>query len=401
MTENPNQEWQLRLFGEFSLTDPSGAVIRLPDRKVEGLLAILALNSEYGMERREIADMLWAERADNLSNLRQALSVLRRVLDSDAIEASRSHCRLSGRVRLANDYESPTLRGKGGFMPGHEGDWFEDIRRETIEDEPTLSVIAHFLQTLQWFSIHDPRGMYALMSATPPMVRSISYEAMERLLRATTESNAVAGWHAYWRGTAEVDLEECAALLRTALREARRSGDKNLASETCYELGKVYSRMGNIEKALRICDIADEVAAGSPSPSAKSNALRLRGTVEVNWRLGQSGFTLLELAEEFIDAPVERATALSTRAFFEASAGLHERASFTIERAEMASPRSAALPNEYCKSDYAGHPDGRLGSPHRGDHSDGSPRREISAGERHSVPGVRTGVCRQALRDGR
>src|SRR5579862_2626092 len=133
-TEGP--AWQLRLFGRFSLVTPSGEPVRLPDRKTEGLLAILALNRDLGIRRQGAANILWPDREPgNLANLRQALAVLRRALGQAAIESSAAHCRLASDFRLVTDFESPSLRGEGGFMPGHDSEWFEDVRLESVEPE--------------------------------------------------------------------------------------------------------------------------------------------------------------------------------------------------------------------------------------------------------------------------
>src|SRR5262249_31448724 len=128
-----NGPWQLRVYGGFSLASPTGEWVRLPDRKTEGLLAILALNREFGVQRQDAANILWPGREpNNLANLRQALAVWRRVLGAEAIEASTTHCRLASDFELRSDYEDVALRGEGGFMPGHEGEWFDDVRFESI-----------------------------------------------------------------------------------------------------------------------------------------------------------------------------------------------------------------------------------------------------------------------------
>lgn len=328
--------WKLRLFGSFALYNPDGHCVRVADRKVEGLLAALALHRDHGIERRTVADILWPTKAPaNLTNLRQALSVLRRILGESAIESSRQHCRLSSEIQLASDLEDGTKRD-GIFMPGHEGEWFEQVRRESDLDDSNLlsapaSVVSSFYKTLEWFAVHDRSGMHALMSARNSLTRGFVYADLLHLLRSAPDDPGLIGWAAYWQGTAEDDLEACAQLLRTALREAKSSGDLALASEACLELGKVYSRTGKLDRALRICDIADGVAASSKSKAAAANALRLRGNVWMNWEDQTAGAVLLRKAEAKIEDPVELATSICSRAFLEASAGSFETASQTME----------------------------------------------------------------------
>lgn len=324
--------WKLRLFGRFSLVNPGGEPVRLPHRKAEGLLAILALNRDLGISRQELANILWPGREPaNLANLRQALAVLRGVLGADAIESSTEHCRLASEFRLSSDFDLPGLRGSGGFMPGHEGDWFEDIRLEAIEpvQEGLASVVDHYFQSLQWFAAHDPRSMYAILGATPAMARSLPFREFAAMLDATKETDAPPGWHSFWLGTVRRDLIECRKLLRSALREARKENDLVLASEVCLELGRAYSRTGEFGRAMRVCDVADEIATRSKTKEALRNALRLRGTIQFQWDDPDAGDATLRKLEGELENPLELASVINLRAFFEASAGWYERAEVT------------------------------------------------------------------------
>lgn len=336
----PSGPWQLRFFGEFSARNPEGHMVRLPDRKVEGLLAVLALHPEYGIERSRAAEILWPGRApSNLATLRQALSVLRRTLGEDAIEASRQHCRLTSSFVFVSDFDLPNER-RGGFMPGLEGEWFDEIRLDSDTTPATLdsdTIVASFHQTLLWFASHDRRGLHNLLRARPSLTRGIAYSDLLELMRAAPEDESCVGWSYYWRGTAEDSLDTCAGLLRSALREAKRNQSLSLASEACLELGKVYSRSGKVEQALRICDIADDVADESNSRANRANALRLRGTVQVHWLDTRSGLSLLREAEHLLDDPIEIAVAQGARAFFEASSGKFDRAAESLHQSQVLS----------------------------------------------------------------
>src|ERR1700761_5147537 len=123
-------QWTLHLFGRFKLSDPLGLECKLPNRKVEGLFAVLAMTRRLGIGRDELAQILWPDRPleNQRANLRQALAQLRKAIGEESIESSRSHIRLSSFFRLASDHTVSNLRRPGGFMPGHEGDWFEEFR---------------------------------------------------------------------------------------------------------------------------------------------------------------------------------------------------------------------------------------------------------------------------------
>ncbi len=328
------------MFGEFSLHRPDGTIVRLPDRKVAGLVALLWLKREYGIERHAAAEILWPGKSpSNLSNLRQALSVLRRTLGAEAIETSSNHCRLTSAILISSDYDDVSER-RGGFMPGLVGGWFDEIRSEvSYSDEPPGSdeVVASFQHALKWFAVHDRRGLHSLLQARPSMSRGITYQNLLNLLDTATEDATCVGWSLYWRGTAEDSLQKCAKLLTASFQDAQRSQSSMLASEVCLELGKVHSRSGKLAQALKICDIADEIARSTNSRTAKSNAMRLRGTVQVQWNDPLEGLTLLRQMEDLLDDPLEISIARGARAFFEASAQCYEEAAETLSQAQALS----------------------------------------------------------------
>jgi hypothetical protein len=323
--------WKLHLYGDFRLSDPSGASVELPNVKVEGLLAVLASCRRYGAARDEIAGILWprvgldARRA----SLRQALSELRKAIGADAIESSRSHCRLSDRFVLRCDFQIEDMRDSSSFMPGHEGEWFDDNRVDSnLEEIP--SVIDGFQDMLTWYSQRSPVNMFSLLRGNPALARGLEPSALLAVLNRAPRLEEWNGWTAYWLGTCEEDLDLCASLLKVALKEGRRRGDDQLTSETCLELGKVYARTGRYEEAEGICAIASDIATRSTCKTVKSNALRLRGTVLVQRSAGADGFESLRKAEDLIDDPMERAILQSGRAFFEASVGRTKEANETL-----------------------------------------------------------------------
>ncbi|HWD39696.1 MAG TPA: hypothetical protein VG944_12665 [Fimbriimonas sp.] len=332
--------WQLFLFGDFCLLDPLGLPVRLANRKVEGVLAVLALHRQFGMERDELAEIVWPQRPleNQRASLRQALVQLKRAVGDENVEASRSHLRLSSKLSLTCDYDLPELRRANGFMPGHEGEWFDQIRYEGPRDEEaqdrkTPTVVTHFSETLNWMAMHDPRGMFELLKASKSLAKGLRFGNLLRLITLTERSRVYEGWSLFWRGASENDLQLCANLLRSSLKEAKKDNDLVLASEVCLELGKVYSRLGFPERADKICTIAETVAMRLQTRSAKSNFFRLKGTLLAH-RGDLAGLEFLRRAEDLTDDVIEKASALSARAFFEGSLGLFEQSRMTLELVE-------------------------------------------------------------------
>lgn len=323
--------WELHLFGAFELLDPEGRSVRLQTRKVEGLLGLIAMNRSLGISRDEACEILWPDRPLEVqrASLRQALTQLRRSLGDAAIESSRSHCRIAYGFPLRCDYDEPELRTGDGFMPGHEGDWFDDMRfagLEGEEEESRQTVVGSFTQTLNWFAANDPRGLVSLLRASSSLTRGVAPTDMLRMLEKAGSRVESEGWVTYWRGCSENDLYHCAALLERALKLARRCEDWELATEVCLELGKVYSRTGRIEDVKRIVALAEALAVDKRSPVVQMNAIRLKGTVLMHWGEEKRGLRLLERSESLIDDPLDAAMVQAIRAFYTASAGLDEEA---------------------------------------------------------------------------
>ncbi len=340
--------WELHLFGAFQLLDPNGEPVRLQTRKVEGLLGLIAMNRSLGVSRDELCEILWPDRPLEVqrASLRQALTQLRRSLGNEAVESSRSHCRIAHGFPLRCDYDEPELRTGDGFMPGHEGDWFDEMRFDglEIEDEGAQqTVVGSFTQTLNWFAVNDPRGLFSLLRARSSLTRGIAPADMLRMLDKAGARVESQGWVAYWRGCSEDDLYHCAALLENALKHARVNEDWELATEVCLELGKVYSRTGRIEDVKRIVAMADALATDKRAPVAKMNAIRLRGTVLMHWGDQRRGLGLLERSESFIDDPIDASLVQAVRAFYTASAGLDDQASKVLEQPLASSKETGHL----------------------------------------------------------
>ena len=326
-----SDEWVLRLFGNFELLDGEGKAVTLPNRKVEALIGVLAAHRRYGIERDRAAEILWPGKPleSQRTSLRQALMLLRNVLGPHALDTSRTHCGLGSGFRLISDYDEPKLRKGDAFMPGHEGDWFAELRfGESVAPDGLLN---HMLETSRWYARHDPRSMFALFRVNPGITRGIESEDMLDLLQAVSDDAETVGWSAYWSGTVEEDLQVCAQHLRTALRAAKGNEDRELASEACLELGKVYARTGDFERAAKICRIARGVSESSKSQTAAINALRLEGIVLTHCGRPEVGLKLLRKSEALIRNPVVLTVALGTRAFFEVSLGQFEQARTTLE----------------------------------------------------------------------
>lgn len=109
---------RLRLLGDFALTDPKGALIKLKARKDSAMLAFLAMRSEP-IDRSQILNLLWGDRAEEQArkSLRQALVSLRHALNLEAevVPSGRSQSLLLNLDDLEVDgraFETAALSGE-------------------------------------------------------------------------------------------------------------------------------------------------------------------------------------------------------------------------------------------------------------------------------------------------
>jgi predicted ATPase/DNA-binding SARP family transcriptional activator len=98
VTHHSPQKFTLSLLGSFRLYSPDGHFIRLPRRKVESLLAYLAIYQEpAGHSREKLATLFWGNTPDEQSrtSLRTALAVLRKTLGAAALLSNREQVQIN------------------------------------------------------------------------------------------------------------------------------------------------------------------------------------------------------------------------------------------------------------------------------------------------------------------
>lgn len=308
-------------------------MVRLPNRKVEALLAILALNRQYGMERKAIAEILWPLKPEEgMASLRQALSLLRRAIGDEAVCAPRGHCQLSQALDLVCDHDSPGPRASHGFMPGHEGDWFDSIRlEEDLGTQPaaTREPTSDFERTLEWLANHSPSAMYGVMREAINLTQGIPAEKVLDLVSRATSDNRNLLWREYWltyMGDSGVDLRSYKKRYERVLSEAMRSEDYELAVEVGYSLGASLIVQGGYAEAERTVAAAQFCAARSKSPQLIAKAGSIGGVLLIHKGKVDEGRIELQRSECTLGDTVAIAQARALRAFLETSSGLHHQA---------------------------------------------------------------------------
>ena len=141
--------WRLRLLGAVELLDSAGRPTRLPTRAVTLLLARLAMAPQQQHPREELIDLLWpgADRETGRNRLRQALSVLRSLLEAAAAGSAPDAVLVADRRAIGlvagavacdvHTFNQALARGQaevaarccqGELLPGHFDEWVLEAR---------------------------------------------------------------------------------------------------------------------------------------------------------------------------------------------------------------------------------------------------------------------------------
>ncbi len=168
---------QLNLLGSWSLTGPDGSDLPLPTRKDRQLLAYLATQDGRPVPRERLANLLWADRAEEQArdSLRQSLAALRRAFRArglDVLTSDRTEARLDG-SQLSTDVltfaagcvgsvPSAALAGlyRGPFLQGLETSTPE-FERWVTQERQRLSAMAEQLVCTASISVLPPSDIEA------------------------------------------------------------------------------------------------------------------------------------------------------------------------------------------------------------------------------------------------
>ncbi|HWD39010.1 MAG TPA: hypothetical protein VG944_09195 [Fimbriimonas sp.] len=290
-----NPAWEIRLYGGFGLVAPSGERIHLRHKGLEGLVAILALAGPEGVARADAGAILWPTRDSDVrsTNLRPALTALRKVLGAEAIDARPGWCAFSPGFA----YRIVEQKPDEVFMRGHQGGWFEDHRAAAREesapvrnDEPSLGDLA---RGLTWLSRWDKEALLMTMKGAVAYVNMLPYQTLQELV-ATCRSTTLAGWLSYWRAESQDNPFVAIPELKKAVKQARIAEDQELLILAIHQLGRTYSRIGRLDRVLQAANALGEVAAKRPNPLATSRSLVLQGLAHWHWGDTDRGIRYLE-----------------------------------------------------------------------------------------------------------
>jgi tetratricopeptide (TPR) repeat protein len=264
--------------------------------------------------------------------------LLKKALGDDAIEATRSHCRITTQFQITSDFENANLRQNAAFMPGQSGEWFEDIRSENWEngsaESSTNLPISDFAKTLEWLAAHSPANMYSVMREALQLTQGLSTKEVTKFLNTAGEDSKNDNWRNYYYsyfGENSSELENSNRLSRKVLKEAVKSKDYILAVESAYYLSATYLVQGRYVEATKAVAACQFCAEKVNRPDLLAKAASIRGILLINIGNVSEGLMELERSELSLGNEFAVAHAQALRGFMETSKGLHSRALETIK----------------------------------------------------------------------
>jgi tetratricopeptide (TPR) repeat protein len=262
--------WSINLIGKFEVRRPDGKPLRFRTRKAEALVALLALHDGRAVSRQELAEALWpgADRNNQQTNLRQALSIARSAFDDNgAIEADRAGCRLnvSGWTCDAIEvFEGRASSAGGALLPAMTEDVFNTWRMEFAQGHlETLEhpAVAALPALLDWAMSVDPSRILEIAHATPELVSALPLSKWERVLgtavEASKSTHPLFPWGnlqlanvLMWQGKSA----EALTYAKVAIGRAEMQGDSHTLTGALFVAAYLLTMQGRWSRAVDLIE---------------------------------------------------------------------------------------------------------------------------------------------------
>ncbi len=330
--QTPASTWRLQLLGRFHLISSEGRDVTPTNRKVQALLAILALHTDQGVAREELGRILWpempADKRDN--NLRQTLARARAVVGPENIDSNRSLCCISSHFRIEVDVCNGQDAPEKGFMPGFEGEWFEKFRRGSRQHSTLL--ISSFCQMLDWLAVHDPARMLGLMRENLGMTIGLGLDDRRRILTSVKEDLALPGWLTFFRaGLLDEGYTSAEAQFHEVLRTAESKGDLVLGVQASAQLCICAMLQSKFHEAQAYANLCSALASKSNDKAVIPTSIQVQGMALLHRGRQAEGFALLERAEQEYKQYLDSVIIRCLRGYYLATYGHYTEADQCME----------------------------------------------------------------------
>jgi hypothetical protein len=370
MVAMSSNKWSLKMLGSFELRDPDGSLVVLSTRKVQRLLAILALSPGHSVTRTELQTELWSDASADKqqASLRQALKMLRKSLGEDAITSTRDRCELSRSFPLECDAaECEMLISRPDlprpeveydeFMPDAFEPWFVRKRaryRQAFSSssgkgygDSNLPLLG-LLSLMRWYADTDPPKALQLMRDHGHLIQGIPprelQPVIENAIAGTPPDHPLLGWAFLWRGLCIMNTKDLSAgevFLRRAFELGKMHGDEALQVEAGANLAAGQIVSGKALAAERTVAMVRGVAEQTRDKYLMSRSYSIAGINLVHQGQVENGLRMMEQAHREIESSTtEHAQLEVLRALFMATAGYSEAALDVLEGPERLASQS-------------------------------------------------------------
>ncbi len=304
--------WSIKEDNGLRTFRADGTEVRFPYKKVDEVLLALALAGE-ALDRDRLAEKLWTSSsiADRRTNLRKALSHLRKSIGEHNLISDRYTCRL-----------------REGFVIGVH----EDLRRSHLssieiskkEDSPVVG----FEKTLLWLSKENPVQMLRTMRASHDLLGAVSTDLTSVLL-ARGESSvqhdpSLLGWVLFWQSNMVFNAAERKRIANKALRWAVKEKDKELVVSCTSSLVSGQMTSGQMKEAFANISAARKFV-GLQNPLLVSRLDSLLGVVMLHAGRAKDGLALMQ-PNPTMGALLDSVLTLALKALYVADIGEGSRA---------------------------------------------------------------------------
>jgi adenylate cyclase len=246
---------QLRLFGPFAALDRDGEPLHLSGKKLQALVAYMAVEGARVHTREELASLLWGDTGDERArhNLRQALSKIRR--NSDAW--------------LAEEEESPRFnRGQCWVDVGE----FEEL---SATDEPEAlerAVALYRRDFLEGFSLREA-AFDNWLRDTRTRLRERAFGVLERLTTIRVDEGRIQEAIDLNRGRLAIDAA-CEPAYRSQMELLAGSGRRSEALRVYQQCLEALARELGVKPSRETTELFNRLrSADNEAPAAVSDAV--------------------------------------------------------------------------------------------------------------------------------
>lgn len=268
--------WNIQLLGRFALFNEKGVEARMPSRKAQALIAILALNEGRPMAREQLGKDLWPNKpkVNQQQNLRKALQEIKKATAPNIlVDAGREACLLSNgawscdALECIRDESEPIAQLLPEFTESVFDQWKDEIEWLIPQFEGERPAKGA-LELVNWLLCNSSDKVLEVLFEAKDLVPLMAHreleDALKRSLAKASEDHPHFIWAncqvaslLRWQGKPNEGLVYAKQALRQAqIRQMKSDWASSVALTTLTLLfsGRISKAQTLLERALSIAE---------------------------------------------------------------------------------------------------------------------------------------------------